>query len=84
MDEIRREAEVYSNGALLRNLGAVPVSLELRRFSEVNYPADLGQLDPRASARLEIPPDAVAKPWQLGLTGGSGVEICRLPSGEGD
>jgi hypothetical protein len=79
-DTSTREVRLPPGGALLTNLGGVPVELGLRRFADHSLPVGLEDLAGGLSARLEIPVDGASVPWHLGAGGGSPLRVCRVPS----
>jgi hypothetical protein len=72
-----RERDLPPGGALVANLGGAEATLSLRRFASEGS-AELGTLEPGASARLSIPMDHVALPWRLGVSGGTPLLVCPL------
>ena len=59
--------------------GNGPARVGLSRFSAIDS-VPLGQISPRASMRLRIPPDPSSRPWQIRLVEGEGsVLVCPAP-----
>ena len=61
-------------GALLDGAPGASEQLRLRRFAASSFPVSLGTL--RGVARLEIPRDASARPWELQVIGTGSVGVC--------
>lgn len=61
-------------GALLDGAPGASEQLRLRRFASGSFPVSLGTL--RGVARLEIPRDASARPWELRVIGTGSVRVC--------
>jgi hypothetical protein len=54
-----------------------PAALRLRRFSDGEYPVDLGAVAGGSVARLTIPPDRSRRPWQLGVSASGRTVVCE-------
>jgi hypothetical protein len=67
-------AEVPRGGAVLINLSQVGAEVRLHRYAD-DFPADLGGLAPRGSARLAIPLDSASRSWELQISG-TAVDVC--------
>ncbi len=52
------------------------VEVGLRRYATTAFPVDLGTVQGGDDVQLEIPQDASAQPWHLGLGGSGRVEVC--------
>ena len=65
-------AQVPRGGAVLTNLSPVAAEIRLRRYAD-DFPADLGVLAARSSARLAIPLDSASQSWELQISGAADV-----------
>jgi hypothetical protein len=66
----------------IRNLGAAPLVVGVRRFAPHGTPVDVGFLAAHSQARLQIPPDQVTIPWRITVRNPKGpsasaVDVCQ-------
>ena len=66
--------ELPRGGATLTAPGDVRATLSLRRFATASFPIAVGTLE--GAARLAIPTDRSARPWQLQVDATGPVTIC--------
>jgi len=64
-----------SGGVVLRNSGAAPATLALRRFGEAFVPL-AGAVGPHAVVKLTLAGDSAPEPWRLQIVSSSGLLIC--------
>ena len=66
-----------TGGATIRDLGAGPASIAVKRFGETFDPLP-SSVSPRSAAVLSIPPDSAQVAWQLQVASTSPLSICGL------
>ena len=59
--------------------GQSGVDVAARRYGP-EFALELGRVRPRHAARLELPPDAATRAWELRLSGFSSATVCAAGS----
>ncbi|MFI5122082.1 MAG: hypothetical protein ACHQJ5_04245 [Vicinamibacteria bacterium] len=72
------ESVPVPRGGTAIRVGEKPVRVSVRRYTEDEFPVELGRLDAGQTAALAIPGDGSSQDWWMQLDGQGSAQVCPL------